>query len=546
MATADEARLRIVNRSVNPLLDDLPEWVKSFRPHQIDAIHRIREAFDSVDVVVLAAPTGSGKTLIGETIGRMVSPGSRLYVCSSKMLQDQFVRDFPYASLLKGRANYPTQKQPQHFHPEDFMGHVSCEDCTWSLTKSCKLCSSKFKCPYEVAKKTALASKLSVLNTSYLLTEANRIGRFSGREFTIIDEADTLEATLMGHVSVEIGERRLGQLGWGTPARVTVEDSWDEWLGTAIADLRNRVTRFPSVFSNLRDARQARYITRLLDQLVAVRDGIPSGNWVYTGRGGKDDPSDRGRGVSFRPARVDHLGQGYLWRHSRKWLLMSATIISSQELMESLGYSGDYATVNVKSTFPVKNRLVYFRGSTSMAFKNREAGAWDEMGAGIVADLVKHPTDRVLIHTVSYVLTEHLYRYILAYTDRPVYRYSSAAERDMMVQKYLDNESSVLLGPSLSRGLDLPNDACRVQMLTKVPYPYVKDRQVNKRLYSQGGRVWYAVQTVRELVQMCGRAIRSEDDWAVTYIYDKDFSTNLWARNRNLFPDWFREAIVWR
>lgn len=83
-------------------------------------------------------------------------------------------------------------------------------------------------------------------------------------------------------------------------------------------------------------------------------------------------------------------------------------------------------------------------------------------------------------------------------------------------------------------------------MITKVPFPYVKDRQVNKRMYSQGGRLWYSVQTVRELVQMCGRAIRSENDWATTYIYDRDFETNLWARNRNLFPDWFREAIVWR
>jgi ATP-dependent DNA helicase DinG len=225
---------------------------------------------------------------------------------------------------------------------------------------------------------------------------------------------------------------------------------------------------------------------------------------------------------------------------------MSATIISSQELMDSLGYDGQYETVNVKSTFPVKNRLVYYRGSTSMSFKNRQNGSWDEMGRSIVADLERHPTDRVLVHTQSYVLTEHLFQFVIGKVDRPVYRYSSAAGRDSAIQNYLDQNGAVLMGPSLGRGLDLPDDACRVQMLTKVPFPYIKDRQVNKRMYSQGGRVWYAVQTVRELVQMCGRAIRSENDWAVTYIYDKDFNTNLWARNRNLFPDWFREAIVWR
>jgi Rad3-related DNA helicase len=219
--------LRIVNRSVNPSLADLPDWVKSFRSHQIEAIHQVREAFDDVDVVVVAAPTGSGKTLIGETIGRMLSPTARRYVCTSKLLQDQFVRDFPYAQVLKGRSNYATINRRKDFHPDRILGHVSCEDCTGSLSKSCELCPAKAQCPYEVAKGLALFANLSVLNTSYLLTEANGPGRFSGGEFTIVDEADTLEATLMNHVSVDIG--RIWKYGW-EPPHVTVDDSCENGL----------------------------------------------------------------------------------------------------------------------------------------------------------------------------------------------------------------------------------------------------------------------------------------------------------------------------
>jgi Rad3-related DNA helicase len=225
---------------------------------------------------------------------------------------------------------------------------------------------------------------------------------------------------------------------------------------------------------------------------------------------------------------------------------MSATIISSQEMMESLGYDGEYVTINVPSTFPVKNRLVYYRGATSMSYKNRDSGSWDRLADAIIRDLRANSSHRVLVHTVSYALADHLYQQIAGVVDRPVVTYHGAAERESALQFYLRSDNAVLLAPSMGRGVDLPDDACRVQMICKVPYPYVKDRQVNKRLYSQGGRLWYAVQTVRELVQMCGRAIRSENDWAVTYIYDSDFNTNLWARNRNLFPDWFREAIVWR
>jgi Rad3-related DNA helicase len=470
---------------------------------------------------------------------------SRLYVCSSKILQDQFVRDFAYAKVLKGRANYPTQLRPDSFHPDDPLGHISAEDCTWSLTKSCALCEQKYDCPYEKAKTAAISASLAVLNTPYLLTETNGPGRFSGQQFVIADEADTLESALMSHVSVEIGERRLERYGWGPPSRVTVEDSWLEWLHTAIADSRDRASHFPSVFTDVRTAREARAINQLIAKLVAVRDGIPSGNWVYTGRGGNDDPRN-GNGVSFRPARVNHIGHEYLWKHSFKWLLMSATIISTDELMDSLGYDGPYETVNVKNTFPVMNRQVYYRPATSMSFKNRQNGAWDKMAEWIARDIHKEVGQRILIHTGSYAFTEHLYQVLIRKTERPIIRYTSATGRDWAMREYLLTPGAVLLAPSMGRGVDLPDDACRVQMLTKVPFPYIKDRQVNKRMYSPGGRLWYSVQTVRELVQMCGRAIRSERDWARTYIYDTDFETNLWSRNRNLFPDWFREAIVWR
>jgi ATP-dependent DNA helicase DinG len=497
------------------------------------------DAFDRTQLVIVDAPTGSGKTLIGETIGRLLDR-PRLYVCSSKMLQNQFVHDFPYSHVLKGRSNYPTQLRERSF-PE-----ITCEDCTWSMLKSCNLCETKFDCPYERTKRLALGADVAVVNTPYLLTEANHIGKLSGREFTIVDEADMLESSLMNHVSVEIGERRLERYGWEPPARVTVEDSWVEWLDATIADVRVRYARVGDVSKDVRVAREARYLSQLQSKLADIRDGIPSGNWVYTGRANSDPAHRYGPGVSFRPARVDHLGREYLWRHSNKWLLMSATVISSDEIVESLGWDRDYETIRVPSTFPVENRRVYYRGVVSMAFRNRSDETWRTLADRILRDLADHRGHRVLIHTVSYALTDYLGRLLQKGADRDILWYTNALGKEPTVRKYLDSDNAVLIGPSLTRGLDLPGDACRVQMLTKVPFPNVRDRQINKRMYSRGGRLWYAVQTVRELVQMCGRAVRSDTDWAVTYIYDTDFETNLWGRNRNLFPSWFKEAIIWR
>jgi Rad3-related DNA helicase len=181
-----------------------------------------------------------------------------------------------------------------------------------------------------------------------------------------------------------------------------------------------------------------------------------------------------------------------------------------------------------------------------MSFKNRENNAWDQMAEAITKDLSRHRDDRVLIHTVSYGLADHLTAYLSKKSGRKFITYRNAQGRVGALAEYLDTPASVLIAPSMGRGVDLPGDACRVQMISKVPFPYLKDRQVSMRMHSRGGQLWYSVQTVRTIVQMCGRAIRSKDDWAVTYIYDRDFQSNLWRKSRNLFPKWFQEAIVWR
>lgn len=52
-----------------------------------------------------------------------------------------------------------------------------------------------------------------------------------------------------------------------------------------------------------------------------------------------------------------------------------------------------------------------------------------------------------------------------------------------------------------------------------------------------------AVQTIRSLVQMTGRAVRSADDWCVTYVLDRQFVSRVWRQNKNLLPVWWRESV---
>ena len=101
----------------------------------------------------------------------------------------------------------------------------------------------------------------------------------------------------------------------------------------------------------------------------------------------------------------------------------------------------------------------------------------------------------------------------------------------------------VLVSPSMSEGVDLPYDKCRFQVIYKVPFPYLGDRQVNMR--RQRDQKWYAYKTVMTLMQAYGRGMRAQDDECYTYVLDENikmlFKSPLY---RSLVPEFFKEAVI--
>lgn len=547
----EAAKRRTVSR-LNPLLSDVPDWVVDWHSDQKEVVKEIVAAYeDGVKVVVLDAPTGVGKTLIGESVRRMLDKRG-LYVCTTKSLQDQFLHDFDYARVIKGRANYPTELYPHRFNPGQSWSdmHVSCDDC--SGDNDCEWCNNKSSCPYEMAKVAATRAKIAVLNTSYFLAEVNRPTpeerppNFTNWPFVIFDEADLLEQALMGHVSVQVSDRRMKRYGLDEPKK-TVQDDWGRWIDESVPVLRKAMGE-AGLAGDLRSQREARGLERLLDGLALVRAGLDGDKspWVYTGRDGK---------VEFKPTVVHQFGERYIWRHSPRFLLMSATVISGSELVESLGFEGEWKWIKLPSPFPVENRRVVVRPTADMASKKGagnnggrgiDPGEYGKLLAGIKRVVGDHPGDNILVHCVSYDLAGRLHTDLRG-IGRPTFTYRRAEERAEVVAALHSQSGIVVLAPSLDRGIDLPGDACRVQIIAKCPYPYLGDRQVSARLYGTGraGQVWYNVQTVRTIVQMCGRAVRSREDSAVTYVLDSSFRTNLFNKARGLFPKWWMDSVKW-
>lgn len=512
----------------------LPVWVKTLRPHQWAAVEEIVAHYRAGRKVVLVdAPTGSGKTLLAELTRRELHQRA-VYICTTKQLQRQVLDDFPYARVLKGRSNYPTLDHPQMFDP--VLGHdrITCDDCT-KADGHCDFCSDVAHCPYETAKNDALRADLAVFNTAYFLAEANHVGRFRP-EFVIADECDELEDALMSYVEVTVGPSDRKRLGIDIPEKKTVEESWVGWLDGAVRAVDKELSTYPEKPSNPRQAKRKRKWERKRQQLSFVRSGIEAGGWVYD--------HTRPDWVTFKPVKVDRYAQRLLWAHSPRWLLMSATTISFDQMAADLGLADDeWASVVVPSTFPAERRPIHVAPVADLTYKTEQT-EWTKAADALVSILEQHPDDAVLVHTQSYRLNQRLFDHVGSLRIRPTYTYRDAVGREEALAKFRSVPRAVLLAPSLQRGVSLEDESCRVVVVVKVPFASLGDPQVSKRLYSTGraGQTWYSVKTVRSLVQATGRGMRHAGDHCVTYILDRQFVA-FYRRNRWLFPKWWKDAV---
>ena len=503
--------------------EPLPAWVKEIRPHQYQAVLEIKEAFDEgLEMVVVSAPTGSGKTLLGELARRII--GERgLYVCNGLALQDQFVRDF-HAPVLKGRRNYPTVHEPD----------MTADDC---FGKLCLLCPDRMSCPYEIAKDAARKGNPAVLNTAYFLGESNGPGLMArDRGLVVMDEADTIEAELMRWAEFKVTGGAAGRLGMSIPRKGVHWPTIMTWL----ADYVGRLKRKISTLDSREDAKEIRKLRSRIEHadimfLKAGDEGVAEWVRVY----------DRSQALILKPIMVDRIASQFLWRHGKRWLLMSATVIGAEQMLADLGWTKPWRLVEVESTFPVEHRPVYPLPAALMTRKGREAGEWDKAVRALELVLDKHPDERVLVHTVSYELAGLIVAGLEEGTHGSrLTTYRGADERTRALARYRAAEGGVLVAPSMDRGVDLPGELCRVQVVMKLPHPYLGDAQVNARLReTEGGELWYQLETIRTLVQMTGRGVRSAEDWATTYVLDKQlvFKWDDWVR---WLPEWWADAVV--
>jgi len=537
----------IPTNTLTPADLSLPPKFKEFRSVQTEAISSIVNS--DKRFILLQGPTGVGKTLIVAAVQKLLS-SQMLYICFTKQLQQQFVADFEYdiegdhlACELMGRANYPTARYP-HLFPKinaslcTARKETHCRQCCDGKCGGKDKCLATAKCAYKLQKRRALSSDIAVLNFDIFINEANYVGGFSGKfPLTVIDEADQCEHGIMDFVSLTITRKWIDKLSLPLPEKKTVEEAWIRWATDIAYPCVITELEFLKNMYGVQDLRREEELGRMkgkLEYFLAEMKSENKGKWVFIPEEDK---------WTWKPVFVARFADKMLWRHCQKTILMSATIISPDEMCRNLDIpKADIHFIDLPSLFDPKRRPIYYAPAAAVTHKNEQEsrGAVIKALDGIID---KYPKAKILCHCTSYSYANQVMK--LSKNGKRLLTYANGADRTTTLDTFKKSTKPlVLIAPSMERGVDLPGDLCSVVVVLKVPYLSLGDKQISQRLYSDKkyGQLWYTVNAVRTLVQETGRGMRSAEDSCDVYILDGSFS-KLYHEQRYLFPKWWREAL---
>jgi ATP-dependent DNA helicase DinG len=537
-------------------MSNITRWKQHFpyetpRDQQTEAINAILSAFDSGKrFFALEAGTGVGKSAVAATVAKVLSeqkipeefvPGA-LFVTTQKLLQDQYERDYQNHGMrsIKSARNYKCSYKKFNTCA-DGQTEIRLQEKGSAYWNTCT-----FNCNYKNAKQEFLDAGLSVTNFPYLLTEAHFNGKIKPHQFLVIDEAHNVATELSKFIEIAVSEKFTKQtLKIDMPIVTThhqalawITDVYYPKLYSYVQHVHQMLEKYTNIKEHLEQfvslTRQLHMIEGHHKRLQDFLRVHSKENWVFE----VQESDVKGlRKLSFKPIDVAEFAHQYLFRLGYKVLFMSATLIQIDKFLEMVGVNQEDAEkLSLPSPFPVKNRPILFVPIGRMTSKEID-NSLPKLTEAVKQILEAHKNEKGIIHTHSYKIAHFLKRNIK--THRLLI--SKASNRDKILKKHIKgSKPTVLISPSMTEGVDLDGDASRFQIICKVPYPYLGDKLVKKRMNKW--KWWYPFQTSKTVIQSVGRSVRSESDTAVTYILDADWE-RFYSRNKQLFPNDFHDCL---
>ena len=507
-----------------------PEALKHFpfknaRNDQIETISEIMEAIGKgYKYIVLEAGTGTGKSAIAYTLSLIYESSYILTV--TKQLQNQYIDDFNNLSLVKGRANFICKKDRS----------LTCDEGKCIVEGD--LCEdSKNTCDYYFQKFLALNSKIVISNYHYMFLELNYVGDFTKRQLLICDEAHNLENTLMNQLKLEFFKKDLEKyLKFNLTDELLFDldnGDFDVWI-QFISEIKDKYQIELDKIINLNK-------NHLLEKISFIKKQINDCNrfieniahdpysWVF-------DYNHEHEVIEFKPLKIDNYAKNSLFKYADVCIFMSATILDYNYFSKCLGINeNEIYPIRRKSPFNLKLNPIKTCGEYNLSHKNINENAHKTLNI-IKSVLNKHHNDKGIIHTVSASCKNYLFENIKS--NRLIDH--NTQNRQKQLDKFKNsNNPLVLISPSMNEGVDLPGNLCRFQIIYKLPYPDLADKQI--RLRSNADEDWYDYKTALTLIQTYGRGMRFEKDYCMTYIIDSRIKEFI--KNNKFIPNELKELL---
>lgn len=521
------------------IYDEFP--APSFRGNQKQALEDIRAAFEAGnDVVLVRAPTGSGKSLLARAIAgcaRRVDDADAddpidAYYTTPQVSQlddvesDDLLSDF---SLIRGKNNYNCILPGEQDTP------VTQAPCA---RESDYGCSMKHRCPYFTDRVTAANQRIAATTLAYFMQTA-RGDTFGERDVVVIDEAHGLSDWAEMYATITLSPAEVPV--WGElsiPQIRSVDDALEFSrrvllkVERRLKELRGKVELNPEEAAERDKLDALRRDLRYFESDYESTDSATT--WIV------DQDSDE---ISIRPMNPERYLKHTVWERGNKLALLSATILNKDAFCRGVGLNpDDVALVTVPHTFPVENRPLYDVTVGKMTYEHREETV-PKLARLISRLMAKHPDEKGLIHCHSYAIQSKLERLLSQDGVDERIRSHNRKNRDAALERWKDQRTpEVFLSVKMEEALDLEGDLCRWQVICKAPYPNTRDSRVAERLENdQWG--WYYRTTLRTVIQACGRVVRSPEDYGATYLADSSL-LDLFERAKRDMPEWFQEQVA--
>ncbi|BDQ30928.1 hypothetical protein NZNM25_12490 [Nitrosopumilus zosterae] len=555
------------------ILSLIEKFPAHFTPREIqkEIISKIEENLKSgYKKIILCAPTGVGKSLVGATVSNHFD--SSFTVTASKHLQDQYIKDIPFLKPVKGKQNFPCLKLMDLEKIDNdrraMRWGLTCDKgvCQERISKNGKeiveVC--KFKptikqvedhtqdeksCHYYLQKYDALTSKHSLWNyhAFFTIMKFNKklFEDYLARKVTVFDEAHKIEDQIIQFVGFDIFSGQIDECNLNSEkydftdldSVIKLTDDMAYSYAKKIQDIKES-----SAFQKDPDYELLSGLERRHDRTAQAKIDIVSDKNNFVVNDPVKDFNGNFRTISVRPIDVSKFTNAFF--ETEYQIFMSATIDKSS-FCENMGLEkDDVAFVDTeKSPFPIEHRSIELLNIRRLSYGSNDE---DELEVIKTIDRIldEHSHERGLILTSSIPRCQKILRCLSSKNSKRIRichsKNNDGKSQDDVISEHASDPTGVLLSSSLWEGVDLKDDLSRFQIIAKVPYPNYTEKRTKAKMNKFP--LWYTSQTLTKILQGFGRSIRSNDDWAKTYVLDTAVN-NVFFKGQQMIPKAYYDVL---